>query len=93
MEDTLGEKQCQKHLWDTKCPNPCSNGRYSRRTQFFSTMVNERSCPNPCSNGRYSRRLGGKITPIEYKSLNPCSNGRYSRRVRGVKALFQVGGE
>ena len=25
--------------------------------------------------------------------LNPCSNGRYSRRVRGVKALFQVGGE
>ena len=48
---------------------------------------------NPCSNGRYSRRLGGKITPIEYKSLNPCSNGRYSRRVRGVKALFQVGGE
>ena len=26
-------------------------------------------------------------------SLNPCSNGRYSRRVRGVKALFQAGGE
>ena len=26
-------------------------------------------------------------------SLNPCSNGRYSRRIRGVKALFQVGGE
>ena len=25
--------------------------------------------------------------------LNPCSNGRYSRRVRGVKALFQAGGE
>ena len=26
-------------------------------------------------------------------SPNPCSNGRYSRRVRGVKALFQAGGE
>ena len=26
-------------------------------------------------------------------SLNPCSNGRYSRRVRGVKVLFQAGGE
>ena len=25
--------------------------------------------------------------------LNPCSNGRYSRRVRGVKALFEAGGE
>lgn len=29
----------------------------------------------------------------ESSSLNPCSNGRYSRRVRGVKALFQAGGE
>ena len=28
-----------------------------------------------------------------WKSPNPCSNGRYSRRVRGVKALFQAGGE
>ena len=28
-----------------------------------------------------------------FKGLNPCSNGRYSRRVRGVKALFQAGGE
>ena len=30
---------------------------------------------------------------ITKRSLNPCSNGRYSRRVRGVKALFQAGGE
>lgn len=30
---------------------------------------------------------------VEVSRLNPCSNGRYSRRVRGVKALFQAGGE
>ena len=40
--------------------------------------------------------LGG-IKAVEdldlYESLNPCSNGRYSRRGRGVKALFQAGGE
>ena len=30
---------------------------------------------------------------LRLSSLNPCSNGRYSRRVRGVKALFQAGGE
>ena len=48
---------------------------------------------NPCSNGRYSRRINIKHKKQRYGSLNPCSNGRYSRRVRGVKALFQAGGE
>ena len=49
---------------------------------------------NPCSNGRYSR--SNHSYPMDKRivvSLNPCSNGRYSRRVRGVKALFQAGGE
>ena len=50
-------------------------------------------CLNPCSNGRYSRS-STYISDFDYHiCLNPCSNGRYSRRVRGVKALFQVGGE
>ena len=40
--------------------------------------------------------LGVRVPIVEQiylLCLNPCSNGRYSRRVRGVKALFQVGGE
>ena len=36
---------------------------------------------------------GNALLKSHHVSLNPCSNGRYSRRVRGVKALFQAGGE
>ncbi len=68
MEDTLGAYR--RTCYDTAQNrlNPCSNGRYSRRThaeveQQFANRL------NPCSNGRYSRSVA---SGQEYR--NPWSS-------------------
>ena len=92
MEGSLGALCVAQRRLQSICLNPCSNGRYSRRSMVY---LEQKVYPslNPCSNGRYSRSRGNETVTVSSIRLNPCSTGRYSRRVRGVKALFQAGGE
>ena len=64
------------YIVQTRCLNPCSNGRLSERDGVGPWNRSENSL-NPCSNGRLSETFGKGKTARQY-GLNPCSNGRLS---------------
>ena len=87
MEDTLGEQaECISVL--STCLNPCSNGRYSRRSDVVLECV-EGGGLNPCSNGKFSRSPCVIMYALFTLRPNPCSTGRYSRRFLELYSVQQ----
>ena len=79
MKDTLGERTTEFSMEKVVSLNPCSNGRYFRRSIRKSTRVRLLVLILVLMEDT----LGDVIESLikaGAKCLNPCSNGRYSRR-------------
>ena len=77
MEDTLGERTTEFSMEKVVSLNPCSNGRYFRRSIRKSTRVRLLVLILVLMEDTLGVRVN--LLSFAMRSLNPCSNGRYSR--------------